>query len=87
MGLCNRNLPFFFKLFSPIEKTRHQEVKDAPHFTEAVFNRGAGQCEAVSSFQCLDRLGGSSPRVFDILCFVQDHIEEGLVIQPGKIYF
>ena len=64
------------------QEARHQEVEQAPQFTQVVFHRRARQAQAVARVQLACDARGMGVGVLDVLRLVQHHQVPGL-LQPA----
>jgi hypothetical protein len=71
-GVFARRLVGLVEVDLRAEVVRLDEVDDAPEVEQAVFQRGAGEGEAVLGLELLDALGDLGARVLDELRLVQD---------------
>ena len=75
----------FGEMFLGAEVAGLDEINDAPEIEQAIFQRRAGQGEALLGFQLLDRLGHLRARVLDELRFVEDDRAEGEFLQSFQV--
>ena len=68
-------------MFLVAEVTGLDEIHDAPQIEQPVFQRRAGQRQAVLGLQLLDRLGDLRAGVLDELRLVQNRRAEGELLQ------
>jgi len=71
----------FDKLFLIAEVAGLDEIHDAPQIQQPVFQRRAGERQAIFGFELLDRLRDLGARVFDELRLVQNHRAERELLQ------
>ena len=65
--------------------TGQHKVKDAPELTYSVFHRRTGQGKAGFRLQLFHCLRCHAACVLDILCLIQDHETERIILQQGNI--
>ena len=67
-----REFVAFAEIGGGTEVTGHQEIEDRPEIENGVFDRGAGEDEAMKGGDGFDGLGVLGLAVFDVLGFVED---------------
>ena len=67
------------------EEAGDEEVEEGPEFGEVVFDRGAGEAEAVTGFKLAGGLGDFGVRVFDVLGFVENGELEVVLLEVFTI--
>ncbi len=75
----------FVEMFLRAEITGLDEIHDAPQIEQAIFQRRAGEREALIGFQLLHRLRDLRRRVLDELRFVENDRAEGKLLQRFQV--
>jgi len=65
-------LVVFAEAFERSEEAGHEEAEEGPEFAEVVFDRGAGEAEAVAASEFAGGFADLGGGVFDVLGFVED---------------
>jgi|TARA_B110000037_G_scaffold209474_1_gene258671 hypothetical protein len=71
--------------FERAEEAGHEEAEERPEFTEVVFDRSAGEAEAVAGTKFAGGLTDLGGGVFDVLCFVEGNELEFVFFKLGDI--
>ena len=77
--LHNRRFKPLAEALVGVQIPRHQEIEDRPELAQPVFNRRAGQREAMRRVERLDGLRRLRRGVFDVLRLVEQHMRQRLI--------